>query len=210
MTTNAVSHIEPHAMQLTAWDMPTAVVAGQRFKFALGVRCAEGCNLGGRDFSLIDQQGAVVDTLKLGREIWPGTEALYVAEVEVEAPRETGHHHWQATIAGVGMQLPHAAAAVPLSVSVVGAPDCEVTIRAVDREQQTPIRNALVVMHPYRTVTDDDGIAKIRAARGQYDILVSGFRYLAASTSVEVKDDLVTVAELDVDQPWTSQEEDLA
>ena len=65
-------------------------------------------------------------------------------------------------------------------------------------------------MHPYRTVTDDNGIAKIRAARGQYDILVSGFRYLAASTSFEVKDDLVTVAELDVDQPWTSQEEDLA
>jgi hypothetical protein len=108
------------------------------------------------------------------------------------------------------MQLPHAACAIQLSISVVGAPDCVVTIRAVDREQQTLIRNALVVMHPYRAVTDDDGVAKIRAARGQYDILVSGFRYLATSTSVEVKDDLFTVAELDVDQPWTSREEHLA
>jgi hypothetical protein len=202
--------VAPHAMQLTAWDLPSAVAAGERFKFSVGVRCSAGCNLGGREFSLIDAQGQVVDTPKLGREVWPGTEALYVAEVNAVAPRETGRHQWQATMAGWHAETPHAAGDISLSVCVVGAPECEVTIKAIDREQQTPVRNALVVMHPYRAVTDDNGIAKVRASRGRYDILVSGFRYLAASTSVEVADDLVTVAALDADHPWTSAEGDLA
>ncbi len=83
------------------------------------------------------------------------------------------------------------------------SPDCEVTVRAVDREKQTPIKGARVVMHPYRAVTDENGIAKVRVARGQYDILVSGSRYMPACTSVEVTADMITSAELDADQPWT-------
>jgi hypothetical protein len=64
-------------------------------------------------------------------------------------------------------------------------------------------------MHPYRAVTDENGIAKVRVARGQYDILVSGSRYQPACASVEVTADMVTSAELDADQPWTSPDEDL-
>jgi hypothetical protein len=81
------------------------------------------------------------------------------------------------------------------------------TVRAVDREQQTPIAGARVVMHPYRAVTDDNGIARVRVARGQYDILVSGSRYLPACTSVEVTADVMTSAELDADRPWASPDE---
>ena len=97
----------------------------------------------------------------------------------------------------------------PLIVRVVTAPDCEVTVRAVDRETQTPIKGARVVMHPYRAVTDDNGIARVRVARGQYDILVSASQYMAACASVEVTADMVTSAELDADQPWTPPDEDL-
>jgi hypothetical protein len=86
-------------------------------------------------------------------------------------------------------------------VRVVSAPDCEVTVRALDREKRTPIKGARVVMHPYRAVTDENGVAKVRVARGQYDILVSGSRYMPASTSVEVTADIITSAELDADQP---------
>jgi hypothetical protein len=116
----------------------------------------------------------------------------------------------EAKIAGGDVELPHAAGSLPLNVRVVTAPDCEVTIRAVDRENQTPIEYALVVMHPYRAVTDDNGIARVRVARGQYDILVSGSRYLPACASVEVTADLITSAELAADQPWTPPDEDLA
>jgi hypothetical protein len=198
---------DEHAVQLTVWDVPSAIVAGERFKVAAGARCSAGCDLGGRRLNIFDQEGSQVGSATLGHAVWPGTEALYFAEVEVVAPAMAGSHQWEAKIAGQEAEGPHAAGSFPVIVRVVVAPDCEVTVRALDRETQTPIKGARVVMHPYRAVTDDNGIARVRVARGQYDILVSGSRYLPASTSVEVSADLTTSAELDADQPWSSPEE---
>jgi hypothetical protein len=196
-----------HAVQLNVWDVPSAIVAGKRFRFAVGVRCSAGCNLRGRELRLLDQQGAGAGSVKLGDDIWPGTEALYFAEVVANAPLTAGSHQWEVKMAGWDAELPHTAGSFPLIVRVVSAPDCEVTVRAVDRERQTPVKGARVVMHPYRAVTDDNGIARVRVARGQYDILVSGSQYLPACASVEVTADMITSAELDADQPWQSQDE---
>ena len=190
---------QPHAAQFTVWDVPSATGAGERFRFAVGVRCPAGCDLAGRELRLFDQEGSGTGTVKLGRDIWPGTEALYFAEVEARAPLEAGSHQWEVKMAGWDAERPHAAGSLPLIVRVVGAPDCEVTVRAIDREKQTPIKGARVVMHPYRAVTDENGMARVRVARGQYDILVSGSRYLPACASVEVTADMTTRAELDVE-----------
>ncbi len=198
---------QPHTAQLTVWDVPSAALAGERFKVAVGARCPAGCDLGGRELSLFDQEGSRAGTVKLGRDTWPGTEALYFAEIEARAPLTVGSHQWEAKIAGWDAELPHAAGSFPLTVRVVSAPDCEVTVKAVDRGMQTPIKGARVVMHPYRAVTDDNGIARVRVARGQYDILVSGSQYLPACASVEVTADMITSAELDADQPWESPDE---
>lgn len=199
--------VKPHVTQLNVWDVPSATVAGERFRVAAGVRCSAGCDLGGRELSIFDQEGSRAGTVKLGHDIWPGTDALYFAEVEARAPLTAGSHQWEAKIAGWDAELPHTAGSFPLIVRVVSSPDCEVTVRAVDREKQTPIKGARVVMHPYRAVTDDNGIARVRVARGQYDILVSGSQYMPACTSVEVTADLITSAELDADQPWVSPDE---
>ena len=193
--------VKPHSTQLTVWDVPPTAVAGERFAVSVGARCSDGCDLRGRELSIYDQQGALVGTVKLGQDVWPGTEALYFAKVETRAPLEAGNHQWEAKIAGWDAGLPHAAGSFPVVVRVVSAPDCEVTVRALDREKRTPIKGARVVMHPYRAVTDENGVAKVRVARGQYDILVSGSRYMPASTSVEVTADIITSAELDADQP---------
>lgn len=193
--------VKPHSTQLTIWDVPPTAVAGERFAVSVGARCSDGCDLRGRELSIYDQQGALVGTVKLGHDVWPGTEALYFAKVETRAPLEAGNHQWEAKIAGWDAGLPHAAGSFPVVVRVVSAPDCEVTVRALDREKRTPIKGARVVMHPYRAVTDENGVAKVRVARGQYDILVSGSRYMPASTSVEVTADIITSAELDADQP---------
>ena len=192
---------DAHALELTVWDVPSATVAGERFAVTVSARCSAGCELGGRELHLFDHEGALAGTVKLRHDVWPGTEALYFAEVEARAPLEVGSHQWEAKIGGWDAELPHAPGSFPLIVRVVTAPDCEVTVRAVDREKQTPIKGARVVMHPYRAVTDDNGIARVRVARGQYDILVSGSRYLPACASVEVTADMITSAELDADQP---------
>jgi hypothetical protein len=199
---------DEHAVELTVWDVPPTTVAGERFAVSVGARCSAGCDLGGRELSIFDQKGSRAGTVKLSHDVWRGTEALYFAKVEVRAPLEAGSHQWEAKIAGWKAGLTHAAGSFTLTVRVVPFPDCEVTVRAVDREKQTPIAGARVVMHPYRAVTDDNGIAKVRVARGQYDILVSGARYLPACVSLEVTADMITSAELDADRPWASPDED--
>jgi hypothetical protein len=200
---------ELHAAELTVWDVPSAIVAGERFKAMVGLRCSGGCNIGGRELSIYDQQGALVGGVRLGREVWPGTEALYFAEMVATAPLATGGHQWEVRIAGWDSEMPHAAGSFPFSMRVVSPPDCLVTVKAVDRESQVPIRGACVVMHPYRATTDESGIAQVRVARGQYDILVSGARHIPVYTSVEVNADLTTSAELDAEQPWANPEEAL-
>jgi hypothetical protein len=193
--------VKAHAAQLNVWDVPSAIVAGERFRVSAGVRCSAGCDLAGQRLSIFDQEGSRIGTVKLGHDVWPGTEALYFAEVEARAPLTAGSHQWEVKIAEWVSELPHATGSFSIAFRVVSAPDCEVTVRALDREKRTPIKGARVVMHPYRAVTDKNGVAKVRVARGQYDILVSGSRYMPASTSVEVTADIITSAELDADQP---------
>jgi hypothetical protein len=207
MKDEAEAPAELHAPELTVWDVPSAIVAGERFKAMVGLRCSGGCNVGGRELGLYDQQGTLVGGVKLGREVWPGTEALYFAEVAATAPPENGSYQWEVKIAGWDSKVPHAAGSVPVALRVVDPPDCVVTVKAVDRESQAPIQGACVVMHPYRATTDESGIAKVRVARGQYDILVSGARHIPVYTSVEVTADLTTSAELDAEQPWANPEE---
>jgi hypothetical protein len=201
------SAVETHAAELTVWDVPSAIVAGEPFRAMVGLRCSGGCNLGGRALGIYDQQGSRVGEVKVGQKVWPGTEALYFAEMVTTAPVATGSHQWEMKCDGWVSEVPHAAGSLPLALRVVDPPDCTVTVKAVDRESQAPIRGACVVMHPYRAMTDESGIATVRVARGQYDILVSGGRHTPVFTSVEVTADLTTTAELDVEPPWENPEE---
>ena len=190
---------EPHEVQLTVWDVPSAAVAGERFRTSVGVRCSAGCGLGGRELRFLDQDGSQVGTVTLGHEVWPGTDALYYSEVEAKAPLAPGSHRWEIRTGDWDSKVPHSAGSLPIVVRVVSAPECEVTVKVVDRENQAPVKGARVVLHPYRAVTDANGIAKVKVTRGSYDILVAGSKYVPATTSVEVAADMVTCAELDAD-----------
>lgn len=201
---------EVHVTELTVWDVPSATVAGEQLRFVLGARCSAGCNLGGKELGIYDLQGACVARTKLGRDVWPGTEALYVAEVQASAPAAAGSHQWEVKAAGWDTEAPHVAGSYPVAVRVVDAPDCLVTVTALDRESREPIAGARVVMHPYRAVADASGIARVRVAKGQYDILVSGSGHAAACISVEVSADMAASAELEVDQPWIPPDEEIA
>ena len=190
-----------HALELTVWDVPSAVGAGERFAVAVGARCPAGCNLGGKALTFFDHRGAPVATVELGSAVWPGTEALYGALAEARAPLEIGSHQWAAKMAGWAGELPHAAAEFSVAVRVVAAPDCEVTVNVIDRESHAPIAGARVVIHPYRAVTDRNGMARVQVGRGQYDVVVSGKRYLPSCIAIEATTDVTITAELDADRP---------
>src|SRR5262249_33558660 len=83
-----------HAASVHGWGLPPAIAAGERFSFKVGIKCSAGCRLSGRPLCILDGEGAEVATGTL-RDVWPGTDALYFAEVEARAPLTTGDHTWQ-------------------------------------------------------------------------------------------------------------------
>lgn len=198
---DAAAASDVHALELTVWDMPSAIGAGERFKVYVGARCSAGCDLGDKALTLFDEHGAAACSVALGRAVWPGTEALYSAQVEVCAPLAVGNHPWEARMSGWEGESLHDAGVFPLVLNVVSAPDCEVTITVVDRESQAPIAGARVVMHPYRAVTDTNGVARLKVSKGQHDVLASAHRYLPSCNRIEVGADVITRVELDADQP---------
>ena len=185
-----------HAASVNVWGLPSAIGVGERFRFKVGIKCSAGCKLTGRQLSIFDHEGAQVGAGSLLEDVWPGTSALYFAEVEAQAPLTTGDHAWQVKTPGSDSGVPHAAGSFTFAVKVVSPPDHEVTVEAFDSEKQTPIKGAHVLLHPYRAFTDERGVAKVKVAEGRYKLFVSGFQYVAYQSIIDVAGDVTTRAEL--------------
>lgn len=195
--------VEPHTTNVVAWDIPSATVVGERFRIKVGIKCSNECDLTNRDFGIYDHEGAHVATGTLLGDRWPGTSGLYFAEVELEAPTGEGLYTWSVkapewdfTVPGSDVGIPHAEGSVSFGVRAVSHPEYVVTVEAVDTVRQTPLRGARVVMHPYKAVTDERGVAEVRVAKGEYKLFVSQTRYLTFGLPVEVTADMTARAEL--------------
>jgi hypothetical protein len=185
-----------HAASVNVWGLPSAIAAGDRFKFKVGIKCTAGCRLAGRQLSVIDHDGAQVATASLLDEIWPGTSALYFAEVEANAPLTTGNYQWQVKVPEWELGVPHAACTFTFAAKIVSPPDHEVTVEAFDSEKRSPIAGAHVLLHPYRAFTDENGVATVKVAKGRYKLFVSGFNYIACERIIDVAGDVTARAEL--------------
>jgi hypothetical protein len=183
----------PHAASVNVWGVPSAIAAGERFRFKVGVKCSAGCKLTGGELRVLDHEGAQVAEARVV-DVWPGTSALYFAEVEAQAPLSIGDHEWRVATPGSDL-VPHAGSC-SFAIKVVGPSDHQVTVEAFDGERQTPISGAHVLLHPYRAFTDESGAAKVKVAKGRYTLFVSGFRYVAYEGVVDVTDDVTIRAEL--------------
>jgi hypothetical protein len=191
--------VEPHTTSIVAWDMPSAIEVGERFRMKVGIKCSHECDLTNREFRIYDHQGAHVAGGMLPADAWPGTSGLHVAEVELQAPTAEGLYTWSAKALSSEGENPHAETSIIFGVRVVSHPEYLVTVEIVDRVDQTPLRGARVVMHPYRAITDDRGIAEVRVAKGAYKLFVSQTRYVTFGLPVEVTADMTARAELDVE-----------
>jgi hypothetical protein len=187
---------KPHATSVNVWGLPSAIAAGERFRFKVGIKCSSGCKLTGRPLTVFDDEGAQVGAASLRDDIWPGTTALYFAEVDAQAPLRTGDHEWRVDCPGSEQDVPHADGAFTFAVKVVSPPDHEVIVEALDAETQAPIKGAHILLHPYRALTDERGVATVRVAKGRYKLFVSGFRYIVYQGFLDVAGDVATRAEL--------------
>jgi hypothetical protein len=163
-----------------------------------------------RDLVIVDDKGAEVATAKASPDIWPKSAALYVTEVEVDAPPAAGLVKWSAKAPPADLpieaeesqpRLPHAEGSVAFDIRFVVPPEFKVTVEAYDKDKQTPLAGAVVVMHPYKVLTDERGIAEVRVAKGNYKLFVTRQKYSNFDTSVDVTADVSTRAELSVAPP---------
>jgi len=191
--------VQLHPTSVVAWDIPPAVVAGERFRMKVGVKCASACPLAHVPFAVYDDGGARVAAGTLGGEPWPGTAALYAAEIELTAPAAEGLHTWSVRGPDAEAAAPHAVGSTTFGLRVVNRADHLVTVEAVDKDGQTPIAGARVVMHPYHVETDERGVATLRVAKGTYRLFVSQTRYETFALPLEVEGDLTTRAELSLE-----------
>jgi hypothetical protein len=189
--------VKPHTTSIVAWDVPSAIVAGEAFQLKVGLRCSSQCRLGNARLAVYDHRGAQVATGTLSSDVWPGTTALYFAAVEAEAPASEGLYTWSVKGPDSDRGIPHAEAAGDFGVRVVGHPECMVRVEAIDKTTQTPLCGAHVVMHPYKAITDERGIAEVRVTKGAYNLFVSQTGYVTFGLAVEVTADMTARAELD-------------
>jgi hypothetical protein len=194
--TTFVFSTQAHAASVNVWGVPSAVPVGESFSFKVGIKCSAGCKLAGRKVAVFDHAGAQVAEGHLREDAWPDTSALYFVELQAKAPRETGDYRWRVETPGSESGLPHAAGSSTFAVKVVAAADHEVTVQAFDAESGAPIRGAHVLLHPYRALTGDNGIAKVRIAKGTYKLFVSGFNYIAYEHVIDVVSNMAIRAEL--------------
>lgn len=195
--------VKAHQVSVVVWDVPSAISSGETFRFKVGVKCTSECRPTGWTFEVNDGLGNQVAAGVPGDEPWPGTAALFYAEVEAKAPVAEGLHDWTVSAPGPNSDIPHEQHKTRFGVRAVRQPQCVITVEAIDGESQLPIKGAKVVVHPYRVVTDESGRAQVRVPKGAYRIFVSGAQHIPYRAEYEVQDDLSVRAELVVDRAPT-------
>lgn len=220
---------ESHERTVLVWDVPAAIARGETFRVKAGIKCSLGCKPVGWTIEIRDHEGRVVGTATTGDEPWPGTSALRFAEIELAAPEQDGLYAWeaiapaatvdehaegaQAPVADLPIDRPldedgachsaaprHGTARAAFNVRVAPPPEWRVTVVALDKESGAPVKGATVVAHPYRTLTDDRGVAVLRVPKGACRLFVSGQRYFPFRWDGEVTADVTLTAELERDR----------
>lgn len=212
-----------HNRNLVVWDVPPAVRCGETFVLRAGLKCDANCRPRDWALEIRDHDGTELATALVANEAWPGTTALYFAEFEMEAPDTVGQFKWRVFAAAVGSNpspaadrapatpnkesadsrpaaVEHAETSVDFNLRTVPQADCRLTVVAIDREAQAPVSGLKVVVHPYRAMTDQSGVAELELPKGKYRLFVSGKNFFPYRIDTELTEDLTIRAELDVDR----------
>jgi hypothetical protein len=198
----------PHQTSLAAWAIPSPVVTGQRFAIKAGAKSAMACDLNGRVIEVRDQTGVMMARGSLGPTPWPGTIALYWAELELQAPSQAGMFSWSVRFDAAELDIPHEDAAASFSIAIVSPPEHKLTVKVFERETATPIADAQVRLGAYRAATGPSGLAEIMMPKGTYDVCVWKVGYEAPASSVTIDADaavevaVAAVPEENPDAAW--------
>ncbi len=200
--------IEPtgHTVRIVVWEVPPTVECGASFSVRVGVKCGSGCPTDGWSVEVRDADGATLAAATTGDDAWEQTDGLCQAQITLRAPSTEGLHEWEVRALPTAADPGHEHRAERLAVRAVPAPDCVLTVVALDQERQTPVEGAKVVAHPYRATTDEQGTARLELPAGAYRVFVSGKQYFPFRHDCEVRDTLTVKAELSIDRELSEEE----
>lgn len=188
--------VRPHRTSIVVWDVPTAVEIGETLNIKVGIKCSSACDVSGAGFAILDEGGAEVATGKLGAEIWPGTSGLHYAEVTLTAPESAGRYPMRVTAAMDELDLAHAEGAGRFRLNCTPPGEHTVAVTVVNAADKSPVERVRLQMHPYRGLTDADGRAEFRVAKGRYRLVASGKEFAASRVEIDVDSDMDQTVEL--------------
>ncbi len=206
MTADTLEKDTMHQTSLAVWDIPTPA-AGERFSIRVGAKSSAGCALGARRIEVLDGE-AIVAAAHLGDAPWPGTDALFWAEVELQAPDPPGLVTLVVRFDAAELDEPHEGVSSPFNVSVVAKPEHTLTVKVV--ADGVPVEDAIVRLGPTRATTDASGTAAVKLAKGRYELVVWKAGYDAPMTPLTIDADAVVqidarpLPEPDPDAVWTA------
>jgi hypothetical protein len=181
----------PHPTSMAVWDVPSPVIMSRSFKAKVGVKCSAACQLAGRLVQVFDEEGIQIGGSTLGETPWPGTSALYVAEVELTAPGTEGLALWSVMFAAAEPGLPHDEASATFSFRTARPPEHRVTVQVVEKETAAPLEDVEVRLGVYRASTDATGLASLELPGGVYELNAWKISYETLPRTVEVGKDLM-------------------
>ena len=198
--------VRAHSLSLTLWDVPLAVERGARFSLRAGLRCSAGCDMSGQRIVFLSEDGGTIVSAKTREMPKEGTEAVYWAEIDFEAPSIDGKAAWEVTGTADGLLHCHTEARAQMAINVVSPAEHKISVSVIDAETSAPIARAKVVAHPFQTFTDAGGRAELRLPSGPRRLFVSGPDHIPYQVEGDVTEDIDITAALDRDKPITEAE----
>jgi hypothetical protein len=183
---------EQHNTTLAVWDVASPVVIYRFARIKVGAKCSAGCRLTGEQIELRDEAGRTIARAVLGDAAWPGTSGLYWTELEFVAPPPAATHSWI-------LSSEHGDARSEFAFITVDPPEHSLTIRARDKNSQTPVAGVEVRLGVYRASSDDRGVATLELPRGSYTLNAWKLGYEQFSIAVDVTNNLAIDIELAIE-----------
>jgi hypothetical protein len=191
--------VTPHEVSLAVWDVESPLIVTHASKMKIGARCSQGCALTGQAIIVRDTALKTASIGELGSQPWPGTDALYWAEVGFIAPSQEGRFQWEVTLTASGLELPHTIASTQFSFITIPSPEHRVTLKVVEKNTEAAIEEAHVRLGMYRGRTNEAGFASVELPKGSYEVGVYKLGYQAPSRTVEVTGDVTIRIEIELE-----------
>jgi hypothetical protein len=170
----------------------------------VGAKCSALCPLADQEVEIHDRT-EVRGRGTLGPAPWPGTNALYWAEMDLDVPAAEGTHCWEVALKASTLESPHERASSSFGFIAVPPPEHRLIVTVSEKKTGVPVRDAVVRLGPHRGSTDESGSAGVELPKGAYDLVVWKLGYKALEKALEVTADATVQVEIEPD-PEPEQE----